>query len=61
MVPINRGNLVMPCFVVGLLVRHVNSAGYLLDRWLSQPELWQLERFRITAEGAASCPGRWPA
>jgi len=21
----------MPCFVVGLLVRHVNRAGYLLD------------------------------
>lgn len=32
-------------------MRHVNCAGYLLDRWLTQPELWQLEYFRITAEG----------
>jgi len=46
---------------VELLVRHVNCAGYLLDRWLTQPELRQLEYFPHHRRGAASCPGRGPA
>jgi len=40
----------MPCFVVGLLVRHVNRAGYLLDRWLSQPD---------RSWSASASPRRW--
>jgi hypothetical protein len=31
-------------------VRHLDRAGDLLDRWLTQPEVWQLEFSRIAAE-----------
>lgn len=43
-------NLAMPALVVGLLVRHLDRAGDLLDRWLVRPELWQMEISRAVGE-----------
>jgi hypothetical protein len=43
-------NLAMPGLVVGLLVRHLEQAGDLLDRWLTRPELWHLEFSRVVSE-----------
>jgi hypothetical protein len=43
-------NLAMPALVVGLLVRHLDRAGDLLDRWLVHPELWRLEVSRVVGE-----------
>lgn len=50
-------NLAMPGLVSGLLVRHFDRAGDLLDRWLVRPELWQLEFSRATAEGILHIQG----
>ncbi|MFC4859199.1 hypothetical protein [Actinophytocola glycyrrhizae] len=43
-------NLAMPALVVGLLVRHLDRADDLLDRWLVCPELWHLEVSRVVGE-----------
>lgn len=50
-------NLAMPALVVGLLVRHLESAGTAVDRWLAQPEVWNLEFRRRTAEGLIHIQG----
>ena len=42
-------NLAMPALVVGLLVRHIESAGTLLDPFLAEPHVWQLEFSRTLA------------
>ncbi|MCD1573257.1 hypothetical protein [Agromyces mediolanus] len=44
-------NLAMPAFVVGMLVRHLERSGNLLDPYLSEPEIWQLEFARTVQEG----------
>ncbi|WP_143332084.1 hypothetical protein [Clavibacter michiganensis] len=44
-------NLAMPAFVVGMLVRHINADSSLLDPYLSEPEVWQLEFGRTVQEG----------
>ncbi|MBT2452528.1 hypothetical protein J7F03_36860 [Streptomyces sp. ISL-43] len=43
-------NLAMPGLIVGMLVRHPDSAGTELGRWLAQPEIWHLESIRAAAE-----------
>src|SRR6266700_2438677 len=43
-------NLAMPGLVVGLLVRHLDRVGAELDRWLTRPEVWNLEFSRAAAE-----------
>jgi DNA-binding transcriptional ArsR family regulator len=52
-------NLAMPGLVVALLVRHLEDAGRLLDPYLAEPHVWDLEFFRIVHEGllAASSEG----
>lgn len=50
-------NLAMPGLVVGLLVRHLDRVGDLLDHWLARPELWQLEFFRTLGEGNLHAQG----
>jgi hypothetical protein len=50
-------NLAMPGLVVGLLVRHLDRAGDLLDRWLARPELWRLEFSRAATEGRLHVQG----
>ncbi len=44
-------NLAMPALIVGLLVRHLDKAGDLLDSWLTHPVVWGLEAGRVTGEG----------
>jgi hypothetical protein len=44
-------NLAMPGLVVGLLVRHLDKAGELLDCCLEDPRVWQLEFGRVVSEG----------
>ena len=44
-------NLAMPGLVAGLLIRHPDLAGNLLDGWLVRPELWAMESTRVAAEG----------
>jgi hypothetical protein len=44
-------NLAMPGLVAGLLVRHLEGADALLDNWLSDPRIWQLEFGRAVGEG----------
>ena len=39
-------NLAMPGFVVAFLMRHIVSVTDELDRWMVQPEVWDLERSR---------------
>ncbi|MCU1614167.1 MAG: hypothetical protein JWO98_1707 [Frankiales bacterium] len=51
-------NLAMPGLVVGLLVRHLELAGDLLDPWLTEPEVWYLEISRATHEGVLHVQGR---
>lgn len=53
-------NLAMPGLVVGLLIRHLDSAGDLLDPWLIRPELWHLEISRVVAEGQLHVQGADP-
>jgi hypothetical protein len=53
-------NLAMPALVVGLLVRHIEIAGTLLDPFLVEPYVWQLEFSRTVNEStglAASSEG----
>lgn len=53
-------NLAMPGLAVGLLVRHLEDAGRLLDRYLTEPGVWHLEFARLTHESsglAASSDG----
>jgi hypothetical protein len=53
-------NLAMPGLVVGFLVRHLEQAGDLLDRWFSEPHIWQLEFARIASEGVLHVQGPDP-
>jgi hypothetical protein len=53
-------NLAMPGLVVGLLVRHLERAGSLLDPYLAEPFVWRLEFTRVVSESgllAASSEG----
>jgi hypothetical protein len=50
-------NLAMPGLVAGILVRHLESAETLLDDWLSDPRIWQLEFGRAVAEGSLHIQG----
>lgn len=53
-------NLAMPALVVGLLVRHLENAGTLLDPFLEEPWAWHLEFSRVVHESsglAASSEG----
>ena len=50
-------NLAMPGLVAGFLVRHLESADALLDNWLSDPRIWQLEFGRTVAEGTLHIQG----
>jgi hypothetical protein len=52
-------NLAMPGLVVGLLVRHLDDVGRLLDPYLAEPVVWDLEFMRLVHEGimAASSEG----
>ncbi|HEY1700421.1 MAG TPA: winged helix-turn-helix domain-containing protein [Trebonia sp.] len=53
-------NLAMPGLAVGLLVRHLEDAGRLLDLYLAEPDIWHLEFARLTHESsglAASSDG----
>jgi hypothetical protein len=53
-------NLAMPGLVVGLLVRHLERAGSLLDPFLGEPLVWHLEFGRVVSESgglAASSEG----
>ena len=43
-------NLAMPGLVVGMLVRHMDSAQHLLDPYLSEPLVWHLEFERAVQE-----------
>ncbi|MHA7984399.1 hypothetical protein ACX9R5_01215 [Rathayibacter sp. CAU 1779] len=46
----NCNNLAMPGLVVGMLVRHLESAGTLLDSYLAEPQVWGLEFGRVVQE-----------
>ncbi|WP_153011629.1 hypothetical protein [Serinicoccus chungangensis] len=53
-------SLAMVGFVVGLLVRHIEKSDRLLDPYLSEPVIWQLEFGRVVQESsglAASSDG----
>ena len=53
-------NLAMVGLVVGLLVRHLERAGNLLDSYFTEPPIWKLEFRRVVDEGsfwAASSDG----
>ena len=53
-------NLAMPGLIVGLLVRHLERAGSLLDPYLAEPLVWHLEFGRVVSEAgglAASSEG----
>ncbi len=43
-------NVAMVGLVVGILVRHLDKAGTLLDRFLAEPDVWHFEFARITHE-----------
>jgi hypothetical protein len=43
-------NLAMPSLVLGILVRHLEDAGELIDPFLAEPELWDLELSRALNE-----------
>ena len=43
-------NVAMVGLVVGVLVRHLDKAGTLLDRFLAEPDVWHFEFARITQE-----------
>ena len=45
-------NLAMPGLAVGLLVRHLEDAGRLLDQYLTEPDIWHLEFTRLTHESS---------
>lgn len=52
------GNLAMPGLVVGMLVRHLESVGSLLDAYLAEPEVWELEFGRVVQEAAEFTLGK---
>ncbi|WP_344671686.1 hypothetical protein [Catenulispora yoronensis] len=52
------GNLAMPALVIGLFVRRLETAGELLDSWLTNPELWQLENARVVHEAIMHVQGQ---
>jgi hypothetical protein len=57
-------SLAMPGLAVGLLVRHLEDADRLLDRYLIEPDIWHLEFARLTGERsglAASSDGIFQA
>ena len=43
-------NLAMPALALGVLVRHLESAGTAIDPFLSEPDVWRLEFSRRTCE-----------
>ncbi|MFK4089865.1 hypothetical protein ACI2LF_37490 [Kribbella sp. NPDC020789] len=43
-------NVAMVALVVGLLVRHLDKAGKLLDRFLTEPAVWHFEFARVVQE-----------
>jgi hypothetical protein len=45
-------NLAMPGLVVGLIVRHLERAGSLLDPYLAEPLVWRLEFTRVVSESS---------
>ena len=45
-------NLAMVGLVVGLLVRHLEDAGDLLDPYFTEPAIWDLEFARVVSEGS---------
>ncbi|MGG7462815.1 hypothetical protein [Plantibacter sp. YIM 135347] len=51
-------NLAMPGLVVGILVRHFESAGSLLDPFLAEPQVWSLEFGRVVQETAGFTLGK---
>ncbi len=46
----NAESLAMAGFVYGILVRHIDEAGELLEPWLAIPEIWRLELRRTMDE-----------
>ncbi|MFJ9776585.1 hypothetical protein ACIRVF_36015 [Kitasatospora sp. NPDC101157] len=44
-------NLAMVGLIVGLLVRHLERADRLLDRYLTEPVIWHMEFGRVVSEG----------
>jgi hypothetical protein len=50
-------SLAMPGLVVGLLVRHLETAGDLLDPFLENPVVWRLEFGRTVSEGQMHIQG----
>ncbi|MFB6772191.1 hypothetical protein [Streptomyces sp. NPDC056337] len=50
-------NLAMPGLVVGFLVRHLEQAGDLLDPWMRDLDVWQLEFTRAASEGVLYVQG----
>lgn len=46
----DSNNLAMPALVLGMLVRHLEDAGELVDPFLAEPELWDLELSRTVNE-----------
>ena len=51
-------NLAMPGLIVGLLVRHMEAGGDLIDPWLTHPDIWALEFSRTASEGLLHAQGR---
>ena len=49
-------SLAMVGLVVGLLVRHVEKVGDLLDRYLVEPDIWRYEVVRFVNEALCSSP-----
>ena len=45
-------NLAMVGLIVGLLVRHLEDAGNLLDLYLTEPAIWHLEVARVVSEAS---------
>ena len=45
-------NLAMVGLIVGLLVRHLRDSGDLLDPYLAEPRIWNLEFRRVAHEGS---------
>ena len=45
-------NLAMVGLIVGLLVRHLEDAGNLLDPYFTEPDIWHLEFARVVSEAS---------
>lgn len=48
----NANNLAMPALALAVLVRHLDAAGDLVDPFLVEPDVWQLEFSRVVNESA---------